>query len=44
MALLLNLSDDLIAVLVTVVEGTQDDRIDMAANQIGTDRFFAGIF
>ena len=43
-ALALDLCDDLVAVLVAVVECAQDDRVDVPADQVGTDRFFGAFF
>ena len=43
-AFLLDFGNDLVAVFVTVVERTQDDCVDMTADQIGTDRLLAALF
>ena len=39
-ALLFDLGDDLVSVFVAVIERAQNDRIDMSADEVGTDRLF----
>ena len=43
-ALMLDLRNDLVSVLVAVVEGAQNDGIDMPADEVGADRLFGLLF